>query len=879
MRTLCIVHVFYPDFWPEIASCLRNIDGPFDLVVTYVDEAKGIPEMVRRDFPDARFVLCENRGFDVWPFLKALQTVDVSGYSVLVKLHTKRDVKHGGRPLVFNHCDFSDSAWREYLLGFIRDKESWAATKARLAQPGVGMVADTHVILRRNDTQWFVARHTMDRALALVEELYGHPVRKGTQFVAGTMFAARPSVFARLLSRGWTADDFAQSVRDNTEQTAHVLERALGVVVTAEGLRIDSPRGDLWRWRVGAAVRDFLKAIPEFLWKDEMCEDRRIVKVCGVSVYRAGRRSDIPEEEENCVVVDAPRDPLDYGDMLRAYALRETFRHEHEKYVVRVVCDAPCTVPLLGGNLVRSIRTRRFLRKYVKPAVGKPPKGSFRADMGPDPIRVANCDFCWFSLVSSRIDARKSVFCHFRWRTKESLAAARAFAKANGAVVRYFSDDAGSGGPVQYVDAVANATWVMTDTELGRSFAAAFGKEVVDVELPPPRRVLLVSHELTVTGAPNSLLRQAKYFLGAGCSVDVWTLAGGDLRPRYEEAGLRPELVANDRRAIEAKWAEGQVRYDLVVCNTICTYKVVDVLRRRGVPVVWFIRETKLLDEESWLNQDFDRVFKSFHNLYTVSEYNAAVVRDYNPRVRIVHNSVPDEFRGFSGPSDKVRFGFIGSFIPVKGLDALVEAFRRVHAEFPKTELRIAGLETIGLGPRLKAETAGDASITWLGEVQGAAKRAFFDSVDVLCVPSLDEPSGLTLLEGAMYGKALVTTDRTGANYVVDEGCGRIVRAGDVDALADAMRELSAMDAGAVRAMAEHARRRYLERASPDAERADVLRMLRDNEGRAPHVWRPMLYEGEEPFIREKRYDDGRRYFYIGNFRIYRIDSEGLKRR
>ncbi len=477
MKTLVIVHVFYPDFWPELAACLRNVDGPMDLVVTYVDDSKGISEMVRRDFPGARMLLCENRGFDIWPFLKALQAVDLSEYTTLVKLHTKRDVKRDGRPLLFNHCDFSESAWREYLLGFIRDVDAWRATRARLSLPGVGMVADRHVILRRDDTPWFGTRHTMDRAFALVEELYGFPIRKGAQFVAGTMFAAKPSVFAKLLSRGWTADDFVQSVHDNTEQTAHVLERALGVIVTAEGLRIDSPRGDLARWRVARALGDFFRSVPGFLWSDETVNSRRIVKVCGLSVYRSGRRSEIPEEEE-CVVVDAPSDPLDYAQLLRAFVLRETARHSG--HIARVIGPEPCSVPLFGGNLVRALRTRRFLRKHIKPAVGKPPKGSTRADMGPDPIRVANCDFCWLALVSSRHDAGKSVFCHFRRRTKASLSAARTFAAQKGATVRYFSDDSGCGGPIQYVDAVANSTWVMTDTELGESFAAAFGKPVVE---------------------------------------------------------------------------------------------------------------------------------------------------------------------------------------------------------------------------------------------------------------------------------------------------------------------------------------------------------------------------------------------------------------
>ena len=871
MRTLCIVHVFYSDFWPEIASCLRNIDGPLDLVVTYVDETKGIPEMVRRDFPEARFVLCENRGFDIWPFIKALKAIDLSKYSVLVKLHTKRDVRRNGRPLLFNHCDFSESAWREYLLGFIRDKETWAATVAHLAQPGVGMVADRHVILRRDDTPWFVARHTMDRAFALVEGLYGRPVRKGTQFVAGTMFAARPSVFAKLLSRGWTADDFAQSVRDNTEQTAHVLERSLGIIVTAEGLRIDSPRGDLWRWRIGASVRDFLRGIPGFLWSNESNDGRRIVKVMGISVYRSPRRE--PAAFSEIVAVPAPANPLDYGDLLRAYVMREMALRAGKG----VYLQGPIVLPH-GGSWLRRVRTRTFVRKRLKPDDGPAPEGVVETRPDVDVLRVADQVWCWSRFIGRRSGVRKVLFCHFHSDSREARSLARSFAAGKDAKVRFFSDDAGCGGPAEYVDALANSDWVMTDTETGRALAENLDKPLVDARLPR-KRVLLVSHELSVTGAPNSLLRQARYFLSAGCAVDVWTMAEGELLARYREAGLSPELVANDRRAIEAKYAERRIRYDLAVCNTICTYKFVDVLRRCGMPVVWFIRETKLLDESIWWDQDFERVFRSFPNLYTVSEYNAAVIRDYNPRVRVIHNAVADQFAGFSPVPKSIRFGFIGSFIPVKGLDILIEAFRQVRAGSPDLKLHIAGRISVGDGEKLAAETSGDSSIVWVGEVQGEAKRAFFDSIDVLCVPSLDEPCGLTVLEAAMYGKAVVTTDRTGANYVVDGSSGRIVRAGDVESLAAALRDMASMGGNAIRAMGEHARTRYLKLSSPEVERAAVLKMLDDNAGRVPHVWRRMRYEDESPLVVEKRYEDGRRLFYFGKFRFLKLLSEGVKRR
>lgn len=298
MRILCIVHVFYPEFWPELAGCLRNIDGPFDLIVTYVDETKGIPDMVRRDFPQARPLLCENRGFDVWPFLKALYSVDLSSYDLLVKLHTKRDVK-ANHSLIFNHRNYYGARWRNYLLGFMCRPADWTATKARFADPGVGMVADARVILRKDDVPWKTPRTTSVQAAEFVERLYGCPVPE-SQFVAGTMFAARPAVFGRLLAHGWKVDDFCESVRDGTEQTAHLLERVMGAVVSAEGLRIEPCHGTLAGSRFRAHVIGILRAIGLFLFDAHRVDGRLIVKVLRVSVYRGPRPGGNGSGEGDC---------------------------------------------------------------------------------------------------------------------------------------------------------------------------------------------------------------------------------------------------------------------------------------------------------------------------------------------------------------------------------------------------------------------------------------------------------------------------------------------------------------------------------------------------------------------------------------------------
>jgi glycosyltransferase involved in cell wall biosynthesis len=377
-----------------------------------------------------------------------------------------------------------------------------------------------------------------------------------------------------------------------------------------------------------------------------------------------------------------------------------------------------------------------------------------------------------------------------------------------------------------------------------------------------------------VTGAPNSLLRHARYLSGAGHSVDVWTYRDGPLRAEYEKAGFIPKVVEDSRDAVRSEFAKDG-KYDLIVCNTIRTYRAADVLQRCGIPVVWFVRETLLLDEDMWVNPDFARVFRSFYNLYTVSEYNAGIVRRYNPDVRVVHNSVVDRFSGYPEIGGGVRFGYIGSIMPVKGVDVLLEAFSEVKADMPGCSLKIAGRPWTDFGKDVFSRYRDAPGVEWLGEVRGEAKDSFFGGIDVLCVPSLDEPSGLTVIEGTMYGKAIVTTDRTGANYLVSAANGRIVAAGDGNSLAKAMLELARSREG-LPEMQRRSRERYLEDGTPDAERAAVLRMLEDNLGKPPAVKHRLGSDRVNPVFHEDRTLSGHRRFYLFGIKVFSCRGKGV---
>lgn len=134
-------------------------------------------------------------------------------------------------------------------------------------------------------------------------------------------------------------------------------------------------------------------------------------------------------------------------------------------------------------------------------------------------------------------------------------------------------------------------------------------------------------------------------------------------------------------------------------------------------------------------------------------------------------------------------FVFVGVLRYYKGLDVLAEATREV----PGTTV------VVGDGPargRLDAVAAGRTDFVLTGHVPDADKMALLHAARAVVLPSVQraEAFGMSLLEGAMAGRALVSTALgTGTEIVNGHGeTGLVVPPGDTRALADALRRLAA---------------------------------------------------------------------------------------
>ena len=154
-------------------------------------------------------------------------------------------------------------------------------------------------------------------------------------------------------------------------------------------------------------------------------------------------------------------------------------------------------------------------------------------------------------------------------------------------------------------------------------------------------------------------------------------------------------------------------------------------------------------------------------------------------------------------------FLFVGRIVGDKGVNEMVEAFARLHAEHSACRMVIVGRQEEKLDP-LKPETIQkmDAmeAIEMVGAQYGDDLIAWYAASDCLVLPSYREGFPNTVLEAGAMGLPCIVTDINGSREIVEEGKnGIIVPPKDADALYQAMKRMIEDDLMR-KSMAEHAR-------------------------------------------------------------------------
>ncbi len=238
--TAVVLHLHYPDLWPEFALALRGLPTAVDLYVSLTAQALAARDAILAQFPDATIVEVENRGRDIAPRLALMRrVVQRSAYAQVLLVHGKksphlRELK--GRIAIPFIAHGDGDRWRRELLDDLFG-HAQQVIELFARQPQLGLVGPKGFVLRGDDANLQRVDELRNR-MGVVSDA------ERDLYFAGSMFWCRPQALAPLL--GLDLDAAFEVEAGQTDGTlAHAIERLFVASTLKAGLDIADTSGTI----------------------------------------------------------------------------------------------------------------------------------------------------------------------------------------------------------------------------------------------------------------------------------------------------------------------------------------------------------------------------------------------------------------------------------------------------------------------------------------------------------------------------------------------------------------------------------------------------------------------------------------------------------
>lgn len=293
-------------------------------------------------------------------------------------------------------------------------------------------------------------------------------------------------------------------------------------------------------------------------------------------------------------------------------------------------------------------------------------------------------------------------------------------------------------------------------------------------------RLLLITHEFTITGATWILCRLGLHLASRGHSVKV--LASQDMQGallRHFEAGGIPVI----RHVSTAD-------FDVVIGNTLLAAPVLLKLASH-TRTVWWVHEGEigvnaLIKQPAWIGAFRQCMHIVFQSAFQRDHIYRSFIHDLPPdRFSIIPNGVGPFPRVDPVPRQRrLRVLCVGSIYPRKRQEDLIRAIDALKRE--DVECVLLGKEVIPLEPPIQSIIQSNPqTFRVVGELEPDAVQAFYSGSDVFSLPSSSESQPLTAFEAGSNRLPLVLTDLGGYQGIWRHGHNCLMHGiGDVRVLA-----------------------------------------------------------------------------------------------
>ncbi|MBO0801256.1 MAG: glycosyltransferase, partial [Blastocatellia bacterium] len=281
--------------------------------------------------------------------------------------------------------------------------------------------------------------------------------------------------------------------------------------------------------------------------------------------------------------------------------------------------------------------------------------------------------------------------------------------------------------------------------------------------------ILILTHELTNSGAPLVVFEIVRELINDGHFVTVMSPADGYYRELLAAEGA---TVIID--ALLLKGHESLPRFardfDKVIANTVVPWTAVLQLADL-VDVYWYIHESKVIAKNYSIQPGFSKALHRARSVWAVSERTRQQLAHVGREIEVVEIGIqpPDQPRVAPASDAVTHFSIIGSYEDRKGQDLVVAALKML----PDDVRRRCRFQFYGRAvdpeyhSNLVAACENVAEVNLDGELSHDACLEAIQASHVVICPSRDDALNIVALEALATGRPLLCTKATGiADYL-----------------------------------------------------------------------------------------------------------------
>ena len=326
------------------------------------------------------------------------------------------------------------------------------------------------------------------------------------------------------------------------------------------------------------------------------------------------------------------------------------------------------------------------------------------------------------------------------------------------------------------------------------------------------RNLLLISHDLSLSGAPMMVSHLAKWCMAQGLFAVVMSPVDGPLRETLVKADVPvivDPLLATGYEAFTKFGRQLPIKshrsftkfardFDCIVASTIFAAPLIRDARAESIPHVWWIHEGLVGDHFLKKYSVLPAVFGLAGLIVIPDKFSRSIYQAFaRCPIRVLPYGIPDVVQesatGRETRVGRLRFLLLGTIEHRKGQKILLEALRHLPREMlNRSEFLIVGRpQDVKLAAEVRAAAESSSHLRFRETVTHSDALALIREAHVMICASWDETGPLTLIEAMAMGKAILSTKVgvVGEKLVAEEDA-LFVEAGDAVGLAAGIERL-----------------------------------------------------------------------------------------